>query len=122
MSYSNDLTDDQWELLEPVFNVPGKRGRRHAKDLLKVVDAMLYIAQTGCQWRIATTLRHLSRERTAGAQWDSQPDRTPPRKRAECRMSRRQTRRGPAPHLTYLSRDRRFWNGCVRYDAATCSR
>src|SRR4051812_42542270 len=51
MSYPSDLTDDQWELLEPVFNAPGKRGRKHADDLRTVVEAMLYIAQTGCQWR-----------------------------------------------------------------------
>jgi len=51
MAYSSDLTDEQWELLEPVFNAPGKRGRKHADDLRTVVDAMLYIAKTGCQWR-----------------------------------------------------------------------
>ena len=51
MSYPSDLTDDQWALLEPVFNAPGKRGRQHADDLRTVVDAMLYVAQTGCQWR-----------------------------------------------------------------------
>lgn len=51
MSYPSDLTDDQWVVLEPVFNAPGKRGRKHADDLRAVVDAMLYIAQTGCQWR-----------------------------------------------------------------------
>jgi putative transposase len=51
MSYPSDLTDSQWELLEPVFNAPGKRGRKHADDLRTVVDAMLYIAQTGCQRR-----------------------------------------------------------------------
>ena len=51
MSYASDLTDEQWELLEPVFNAAGKRGRKHADDLRRVVDAMLYTAQTGCQWR-----------------------------------------------------------------------
>jgi putative transposase len=51
MSYPSDLTDEQWALLAPVFNAPGKRGRKHADDLRGVVDAMLYIAQTGCQWR-----------------------------------------------------------------------
>ncbi len=51
MPYPSDLTDEQWDFLEPVFNAPGKRGRRHADDLRSVVDAMLYIAQTGCQWR-----------------------------------------------------------------------
>jgi transposase len=85
MAYPSDLNDDQWALLEPVFNSPGKRGRKHGDDLRTVVDAMLYIAQTGCQWRyrlaksfenttisatgwlqtacIATTLRHLSQDR-----------------------------------------------------------
>ncbi len=51
MSYPSDLTEEQWGLLEPVFNAPGKRGRKHGDDLRTVVDAMLYIAQTGCQWR-----------------------------------------------------------------------
>jgi transposase len=27
------------------------RGRKHANDRRTVVDVMLYIAQTGCQWR-----------------------------------------------------------------------
>jgi transposase len=40
MSYSSDLTDEQWMLLEPVFNAPGKRGPRHAADLRSVVDAI----------------------------------------------------------------------------------
>lgn len=51
MSYASDLTDDQCELLEPVFNAPGKRGPKHADDLRSVVDGMLCTAQTGCQWR-----------------------------------------------------------------------
>jgi hypothetical protein len=33
MSYASDLTDEQWALLEPVFNAPGKRGPKHAPDL-----------------------------------------------------------------------------------------
>lgn len=49
MAYRSDLTEEQWALLEPVLNVPGKRGRKHAEDLRTVVDAMLYTAHTGCQ-------------------------------------------------------------------------
>jgi transposase len=51
MSHSSDLTDEQWALLEPVFNAPGKRGPKHAPDLRGVVDAMLYVSHTGCQRR-----------------------------------------------------------------------
>ncbi len=32
-------------------NAPGKRGRMDGDDLRTVVDAMLYLAQTGCRWR-----------------------------------------------------------------------
>jgi transposase len=51
MAYSSDLTDEQWALLDPVFNAPSKRGPKHAADLRSVVNAMLYISHTGCQWR-----------------------------------------------------------------------
>ena len=47
MSYPSDLTDDQWELLEPVCDAPGEHGRRpRADDLRTVVDAMLYIGRS----------------------------------------------------------------------------
>lgn len=51
MSYPSDVTNEQWALLEPVFNPPGKRGPKHGKGLRKVVNAMLYISHTGCQRR-----------------------------------------------------------------------
>jgi transposase len=51
MSYSIDLTDEQWALSGLVSNSPGKRGPKHAPDLRRVVDAMLYVSHTGCQRR-----------------------------------------------------------------------
>jgi transposase len=39
VSHPRDLTDDPWELLEPVFNPPRKRGHKHADDRRAVVDA-----------------------------------------------------------------------------------
>jgi transposase len=47
----SELTNEQWVLLKPVCNAPGKRGPKHAPDLSSVVDAMLCISHTGCQWR-----------------------------------------------------------------------
>jgi hypothetical protein len=41
MSCLSDPTDEQWELLDPVFNAPGKRGGKQADDVRGVVDAML---------------------------------------------------------------------------------
>lgn len=50
-AYPTNLTDDQWALLDPLVNVAGKRGRRFTEDVRNVVDGVLYITRTGCQWR-----------------------------------------------------------------------
>ena len=53
--YPSDLTDVQWAKLEPLLREP--RGERHAGGrprkypLRRVVDAVLYVVKTGCQWR-----------------------------------------------------------------------
>ncbi len=49
--YPSDLTDEQWTLLEPLLRRAGKRGPAFGADLRVVVDAMLYVSHTGCQWR-----------------------------------------------------------------------
>src|SRR5438309_10781065 len=49
-SYPSDVTDAQWVLMEPHLPVyPGGRPRK--TDLRDVVDAILYLLRTGCQWR-----------------------------------------------------------------------
>lgn len=53
--YPSDLTDIQWAQLEPLLRPD--RGKRHAGgrprkyELRRVVDALLYVVKTGCQWR-----------------------------------------------------------------------
>lgn len=52
-SYRSDLTDEQWELLEVAIPTErsGKQGGRHrGVSMREVVNAMLYISRTGCQW------------------------------------------------------------------------
>ena len=49
-TYPSDVTDEQWSLIEPHLPVrPGGRPRK--ADLRAVVDAILYVLRTGCQWR-----------------------------------------------------------------------
>jgi putative transposase len=49
-SYPSDVTDGQWALIEPHLPVhPG--GRPRSTNLRDVVDAILYVLRTGCQWR-----------------------------------------------------------------------
>lgn len=48
--YPSDVTDEQWALIEPFIPVyPGGRPRK--TDVREVLDAILYILRTGCQWR-----------------------------------------------------------------------
>src|SRR4051794_6770853 len=52
-AYPSDLTDPQWALLAPLLwesPAPGP-GRPLQVDLREVVNALLYIKQTGCPWR-----------------------------------------------------------------------
>lgn len=51
--YPSDLTDEQWELLEPLIPRPRKRrkgGRPRSVDMREVVNTILYQARSGCQW------------------------------------------------------------------------
>ena len=48
--YPSDVTDEQWALIEPRIPVyPGGRPRK--TNVRDVVDALLYVLHTGCQWR-----------------------------------------------------------------------
>jgi transposase len=51
LRYPSDLTDDEWALVKPLIP-PAKRGgnKRHV-DERAIVDGLMYILSTGCQWR-----------------------------------------------------------------------
>lgn len=51
LRYASDLTDAEWELIEPLMPPPSAIGRPRETELRSVFDAILYIASTGCQWR-----------------------------------------------------------------------
>src|SRR3954464_9034403 len=49
--YPSDLTDAQWQLIEPLLAPEAGPGRPTQVDLREIVNALLYIKQTGCPWR-----------------------------------------------------------------------
>ena len=49
--YPTDLSDEQWNLLEPMLPPPFLRGRKRTVDLREIVNAILYLLRTGCAWR-----------------------------------------------------------------------
>jgi transposase len=48
--YPSDLRDEQWELIEVVMPAAKSGGRPREVDLREVINAMLYINRSGCQW------------------------------------------------------------------------
>ena len=52
LRYASDTTDAEWALIEPHIPPPASRGRTRETSMREVVNAIFYIAQTGCQWRL----------------------------------------------------------------------
>jgi hypothetical protein len=50
--YASDVTDAEWALIEPHMPAVKRLGRPRETELRAVLDAILYIARTGCQWRM----------------------------------------------------------------------
>jgi len=51
LRYPSDLTDEEWALSEPLIP-PGKRGgNRRTVNVREVVNGLMYVLSTGCQWR-----------------------------------------------------------------------
>jgi transposase len=48
--YASDLTDHEWALIAPFMPPPRPIGRPRKTDLREVMNAILYIGSTGCQW------------------------------------------------------------------------
>src|SRR5829696_3902290 len=49
--YPSDLTDEQWALIEPLLPREEPRGAPRKVDVREVMNTLLYISRTGCQWR-----------------------------------------------------------------------
>ncbi len=49
--YPSDLTDAQWEIIEPILPLPKWLGRPFKHDRRAILDAILYVVRTGCAWR-----------------------------------------------------------------------
>jgi putative transposase len=49
-AYPSDLTDEQWELIELLIPAAAHGGRPREVDMREVVNAMLYLVRSGCQW------------------------------------------------------------------------
>jgi putative transposase len=50
--YPSDLNDKQWERIEVFFERSDPRGSKGIHEKRIVVNAILYVTKSGCQWRM----------------------------------------------------------------------
>ena len=53
--YPTDLTEAEWTLLAPLIPASKPGGRPRTTDMREVINAIFYILQGGCQWRMLPT-------------------------------------------------------------------
>ncbi len=51
LRYPSDLTDEEWTLIAPVIPGAKRGGGKRTVDLREVVNGLMYVLSTGCQWR-----------------------------------------------------------------------
>jgi len=51
LRYPSDLTDDEWTLIAPLIPAAKHGGRKRTKDERELVNGIMYVLSTGCQWR-----------------------------------------------------------------------
>ena len=52
LRYASDTTDEEWALIEPPMPAKFRVGRPRETKMRAVLDAIFYIIETGCQWRM----------------------------------------------------------------------
>jgi transposase len=55
LRYPSDLTDQEWSLIEPLIPPARPGGDRRTVIVRDVVDGVMYILSTGCQWSALPT-------------------------------------------------------------------
>ena len=74
LRYASDATDEEWGLIAALLPPAKRLGRPRTTELREVVNALLYMLTTGCQWRqlpkefppFSTVQRFFYRWRDAG--------------------------------------------------------
>ena len=51
-AYPSDLSDQEWQLLEPLLPPPKPGGRPVTYPRREIVNAIRYVLRTGCSWRM----------------------------------------------------------------------
>jgi len=50
LRYPSDMTDEEWALIGPLIPPAKRGGNKRTVDVREVLNGLLYILSTGCQW------------------------------------------------------------------------
>jgi transposase len=51
LRYPSDLTEEEWALCAPLVPAAKRGGNRRHVDVREVMNGLMYVLSTGCQWR-----------------------------------------------------------------------
>jgi transposase len=51
LRYPSDLTDEEWAHVAPLIPAAKRGGNKRTVNLREVVNGLMYVLSTGCQWR-----------------------------------------------------------------------
>lgn len=51
LRYPSDVSDEEWAEIAPLIPPARRGGRRRSVDVRAVLNGILYVLETGCQWR-----------------------------------------------------------------------
>lgn len=118
--FETDLSDEQWNLIQPILPPPARRGRPPT-DRRSILNACFYIAKGGIPWRLLPTnfppwktVYHVFRTWTKNKTWESINDRL----RAAVRKAEGKDCRPTAAVLDSQSVKSDCHGGITGYDAA----
>lgn len=80
-SYPSDLTDEQWQLIEPHLPPAKFGGRPRTVEMRTMINGMLYLSRSGCSWRMLPrdfgpwpTVHHYYRQFRRDGTWEKLHD------------------------------------------------
>ena len=92
LRYPSDLTDEEWAIIGPLIPLAKRGGNKRKVDVRTVVNGVMYILSTGCQWRalpkdlpprstvnVREVVNGLMYVLSTGCQWRYVPKDLPPR-------------------------------------------
>jgi putative transposase len=51
-SYSTDLTETEWQIIEPLLPAEKPGGRHRLYQMREIINALRYLLRAGCAWRL----------------------------------------------------------------------